>query len=382
MTVNMIPTKLSVPPPPPPPPPPQPFEIVLARKISSISGPLLRTFTVLDGDRDGIVTKNDMKIGIQNIFNIDLQDDQIAMMFLRSVYITNLLDKGSSTEDLNGMRFQGFAKYIENTADSHTLSSDSMNGAGGFTSGRNLSIKSTKSLAAKRKELRRVVLNVIQQNARSAGDGGMAATYIFLGMDSLRNNRISREEFRLWLSSKMGLKLSKEELKLVLGEFWKEEEGEGGGLTFQDCVSFVECLGVECIDVQLKDKGRDEVLYQTQHSMHNLSNEKRQGCDNTQQECFTAEPPIEFLCILSESDIEVIRKFRNALHSKQQFQKDLFNELTKSQSHHVTAAELKVGMIGHGIMVSDDQIVRIIEYFGNGGRIEYFHFVKLLMEKI
>jgi len=356
----------------PPPPPAQPFEIVLARKITSKGGPLLRTFTALDGDNDGIVSKTDLRIGIQNLFNIDLQDDQIDIMFLRFVYINNLMAKGSSDEELSGMRYQGFVNYVDKTADSHTLSSDSMNGAAGFTSGRNLSINSTQSAAARRMDLRKTVLHAIQQNAQCAGDGGMAATYIFLGMDSLRNNRISREEFGSWLRNKMGLKLSDEELRLVLGEFWKEELTCDDGLTFRECVSFVECLTLECMDVQSKDENRES-----------WNDSSHKGDDNIEDNINAHVKPLECHPTLMESDKEVVMKLREALHSDQQFQKDLFNELTKSQSNYLTEAELMVGINGHGIKASTDQVSRITKYFGNiEGHIEHFHFVKLLMGKI
>lgn len=360
------------------PPPPQPFEIVLARKISSKGGHLLRTFTSLDEDKDGILNKTDLKIGLQNLFNIDLRDDQINTIFLRFALINNLTEKGSSDEELNGMRFQAFVKYIEDTADSNAVSTDNLHGAAGFAAGKNLTITTPQSLVAKRKELRKIVYNVIQQNARSAGDGGMAATYIFLGMDSLRNNRISKCEFVQWLRTKMGLNLSDDEFKLVIGNFWKEEATGGNGLTFQECVSFVECL-------ELESEGRDENFNPTQEPFCKelIESTKRQGHGDFQEEVSMPEILLESHSSLVESDIEVITQFRATLHSEEKPMKDLFTELTKSQSHYFTEAELKVGMNRHGIKVSDDQLDHVTKYFGNDdGQFEFFHFVKLFMEKI
>jgi len=376
MTEHSLPDKLSGP------PPTQPFEIVLARKISTKGGPLLRTFTALDEDKDGIVNKTDLQIGLQNLFNIDLRDDQINTIFLRFAFINNLSEKGSNHE-LNGMHFPGFVKYIENTADSHTISTDNMNGAAGFTAGINQNIISPQSVAAKRKELCKLVYNGIQQNAQSAGDGGMAATYIFLSMDSLKNNRISKDEFGRWLRNRMGLNLSDDELNSVLGDFWNKEVTGGDGFTFQQCVSFVEYLRLECMDGQLKDEGRDEHYKPTQKHFFKESNEsmKREDSVHVQKEVHVREILAE-ACTLVESDIEVINQFRESLHSEQKLQKDLFQELTKYQSYYFTEVELKVGINRRGINVSDDQVVRIMKYFGNDeGQIEFFHFVKLLMEK-
>jgi len=377
MAEHSLPDKLSCP------PPTQPFEIVLARKISTKGGPLLRTFTALDEDKDGIVNKTDLQIGLQNLFNIDLRDEQINMIFLRFAFINNLSEKGSNHE-LNGMHFPGFAKYIEITADSHTISTDNMNGAAGFTAGLNQSIISPQSVAAKRKELCKLVYNVIQQNAQSAGDGGMAATYIFLGMDSLRNNRISKDEFGSWLRNRMGLNLSDDELNAVLGDFWNKQVTGGDGITFQQCISFVEYLRLEGMDGQLKDECRDERYKPTQKHLFEESNEsmKREDLDDFQIDGNVRETLTED-CTLVESDIEVVNQFRESLHSELKVQKDLFQELTKHQSYYFTEVELKIGINRRGINVSDDQVVRIIKFFGNDeGQIEYFHFVKLLMEKI
>lgn len=42
------------------------------------------------------MNETDLQIGLQNLFNIDLRDEQINMIFLRFAFINNLSEKGSN----------------------------------------------------------------------------------------------------------------------------------------------------------------------------------------------------------------------------------------------------------------------------------------------
>jgi Ca2+-binding EF-hand superfamily protein len=59
----------------------QPFEIAVARKLEARSNSLLDTFLHLDTDGDGLVTRNDLKAALHNLWGIDLSKDEMNAFF-------------------------------------------------------------------------------------------------------------------------------------------------------------------------------------------------------------------------------------------------------------------------------------------------------------
>jgi len=367
-------------------PAPQSFEVALCRKILSQTKPLLHTFLAIDEDNDGTISKIDLANGLHNIFGIDLENEEIDIIFLRFASLTNLNREVLQNEENEGMRFKGFAKYVQSTADSAARAS-LVYGAAGISAGKKEYIKTVQSKSARRKELRQLIYNLIHQHAPSASDGGMAATYIFLGMDRLRDNQIRLEEFRLWINSKMALELSVEEMKLVMGGYWVEVEDSDEGLSFQECVAFVEGLAKECMrKSSYKEEGRDEPVKQRHKPFSSkLIDEVPKRDENDENETGLEEEEVylEGDLQLRPRDKEAIIKYRGLLHPELQVLKNLFKNMTKSNPQYFTGAELKAAMEKCGLKISDDQIIRIMKHFGNDkGEMEFFNFVKLLTRKL
>jgi len=317
---------------------PKPFEVALCRKIKAQRKPLLQTFYAIDEDNDGIVTKTDMKNGLNNLFNIDLDNEQIDIIFLRFASLNNSNVAQSQTRK-EGMRFQGFARYVTDTADSATMSSSLCYGSVGMSAGKH--VKSLQSVEARTKDIRRLVYGLIQQNAQSASDGGMAATSIFLSMDCRRDNQVSKEEFRLWLNSRRGSNFSEEEMKLLLGNFWKDKSEFA--FSFQECVKFVEFLARECSNNSFEKEHREEELQdQTFKSADEIigrdGNDDSDGGKEEMQRC------LEGNLKLSKENAEIIQKFREALNIKTHSLNNLFKTIEKKNTRYLTRFELKVAM--------------------------------------
>lgn len=204
--------------------PPQNFEISLARKIKSVSKSLLITFQKLDIDRDGYVTRSDLKIALHNMFGIDLTRSQMDGIFARFAYFEK--DHRDSVENKatnsrHGIRYTEFVEYIRQTAEwssnnhvseyGSTLQLKSNDQAGQKTAMYSISPPSN----AVTSELKRALGRLLRQQTGL----DMKNTHLFMGMDFQRNSRVSPDEFQRW-TNRLGLILTKEEVKKLLGEHY------------------------------------------------------------------------------------------------------------------------------------------------------------------
>ena len=210
-------------------PSPKLYEVALARKIQSYSSSsLVPTFRRIDVDSDGYISKLDLKNALHNMWGIDLTDSQIDYIFYRTASFDEGHRDSLSPTKYNRISYREFVKYIQNTAESTNFSSSQVYGAN-LHNGKPPEPPSTKmysdtpqSCAARAKELRKAIFNLMTQHAPSNSAGGMAETHLFLQMDIRRNNHINPDEFRAW-TNKLGLTLSREDVKMVWGKYWNEK---------------------------------------------------------------------------------------------------------------------------------------------------------------
>lgn len=333
------------------PPPPEPFEVAISTKITTSRKPLLQTFVRIDEDEDGLISKKDLKNALNNMYEMALDDDQIDVMFRRSQFFSErrILRQGSdsSTEEERDEKneqlisFPVFQEYMKSTADgSDSVSPTKMYGSTinikvGFRTDAKLPwMDDRRSVVAKKKDLRNLVLETIQQSIPSESVG-MATTHTFLEMDTLRNNQVTKSEFISWLRVEKGLELDEEEVKLVLGEWQKEE-----GLTLQEYGFFVTCLENKCTDTE---------------KIKQLTENQR---------------PDEAPLVRDDdgkSDTELIWALRGYFHGVGKSFMQGFHELDKSDGKTISSSEVSDGLRTAGLVVTHARSKELMKGFVKPG---------------
>lgn len=259
-------------------PEPEGFEVALSRKIAARSANLLRTVKGLDEDNDGYLSKKDLQDTLRDFFGVHLDTHQIDSIFARASMFRS--SEGSEVESRNDeekyeelITFTMFQKYVMHTSSDSQhppsrMFESNMSIKAAVKTDRNENSKDKRSVAARTKYLKSLVQRAIQQSVPS-GNFGMAASSIFLQMDTERNNDVTHAEFQHWIENKHGIHLTDEEMKLVFCKWVKDE-----GLTLQEFTYFMECFLSEypvscacddCGDTQLSFKQRaDRNVYSNQ----------------------------------------------------------------------------------------------------------------------
>ena len=229
-------------------PPAQPYEIAIARKIKAQTLPILQIFKKFDQDDDDRVSKKDFSDTLKQ-WEMELKEDQINYIFERSAFFAPFNVKEIRRNDpspdclyFEKMGFQEFSKYVEDTANTLISTASSLFGASDIalspqrenTKGK--VAEERRSAVARARSLRRMVYKQIRESIPLDH-----TTKVFLQMDTLRNNQVTGKEFQEWLKKKNGLDFSDEEMKLIRGD-WKKDEG----LSLQEFDFFINCFYQEC----------------------------------------------------------------------------------------------------------------------------------------
>lgn len=232
------------------------YEIVLARKILARSKSLFNSFQRLDYDGDGSISKHDLIISLHEMYGIHLDDNQIETIFQRALELYSSVhhmnptpeDKGKeplespsskrpSPESELIMTFPMFQMYIEQTANVLSPSSKINSSEKDLSKETLYKFPSQKkSLAAKSKYLRSLVLQLIEQSTPT-GNMSAAATRVFLEMNTSRSNRVTKKQFKDWLENVHGIYFDEEEINILMTP-WKKEEG----LSPKEFAYFLSCL--------------------------------------------------------------------------------------------------------------------------------------------
>ena len=228
--------------------PAQPYEVAIARKIKAQTLPMLRIFKKFDQDDDDRVSKKDFSDTLKQ-WEMELKEDQINYIFERSAFfapanVKEIRRYNPSPDSLyfEKMGYQEFSKYVEDTANTLISTASSLFGASEIAlspqreNSKGKVAEERRSVVARARSLR---LMVHKQIRESIPQDHIATA--FLQMDTLRNNQVTGEEFQEWLKKKNGLDFSDEEMKLIRGD-WRKDEG----LSLQEFDFFVNCLHREC----------------------------------------------------------------------------------------------------------------------------------------
>jgi len=337
-------------------PSPLPFEVALAIKIKGRRMSPTHTFIRLDEDEDGLISKKDLQDSLGEVFGMGLSYGQIEALFNRACFFrsTNMRvvesrnDPQASGE--NGIDFSTFQKYIEHTAMDTSSPTSTMYGSYGIAAtvkkNKNGPRKNTRSVFAKTKVLRSLVLRLLEQSATT---DGMAATQSFLEIDASRNNHITRGQFMEWLEDGHGVILTEEELSMVLGE-WQDEEV----LTMTEFTHFVDSLKVNT-GKRTSTSPNEQILKDTfihPQQMNLLDNDK--------------------------SDNELIWAFLNHFRAIGKTLVQGFHHLDETDSKNLSAAEISKGFKKAGLNVSRERSRDLINGFITRGRLDKPGFVRMM----
>ena len=349
-------------------PEPDGFEVVLSRKIGASTSSLFHIFKSLDRDDDGHLSKTDLQDNLSTLFGVNLDAKQVDSIFEKVSLLGNNpsgSDEESKTDqhyshdhgkDL--ITFKKFQMYIL-YAQSGSLYPPSQMFASNMTKNAPLKIERAssddkKSIAARRKKLRSTVLKAIRQGHQS-DNFGMAASSLFLQIDTRRNSLVSHNEFRSWLADKQGIQLSENELKLVLGAWVKDE-----GLTLKEFTYFVDCLLSECGNNGCSCERHDE----NELSLNQRANTDRITTTDNHDE---------------KSDKELIWALLNHFREMGKSYSQAFAMLNVQGNRRLTPSEISMGIKGAGLNVTSKRSRDLLRRFsGLDGGIDIAGFVRMM----
>ncbi len=341
-------------------PPPLNFEVALARKIKAQRTPILQIFARLDEDGDGYLSTTDLKNGLHHLFDMEVNDKQIAAIFSRAAYF---LPKHKTDQDAALMTTPMFLRYVDCTAESTIVPSSTIH------TGSSIVLKAAiktrnyvehpmhKSEVYRSRHLRALVLQLISQNI-STSRSNAVNTQSFLNMDTNRNNEITREEFRSWLKQK-GLDLTDEDMKLLFGKWQK-----GEGLSVKEFGVFVETLASDLVAISKNPnitEGADEL------DLSVLSINQRDGDE------------IENHDDSHMSDVELIWAFLNHFRDLKKSYIQGFHYLDKDDNKYLTAREIRAGLEECGLNVSTERCNELMaSIVSAGGKMDKPSFVRFI----
>jgi Ca2+-binding EF-hand superfamily protein len=335
------------------------YEIVISRKIKMQKLPMLQIFMRIDGDGDGKVSKKDLFVALQDLWEIKLTDEQIDHIFQRSALLapdtvkeSRQLDNSPGSIHFEKMGYQEFSNYVQVTSGSRASSSSAQFGAAHIASSperkslKGQHVESRQAESSRAEELRKIVSNKIQQSI-PATESCTGTTFSFLQMDTLRSNEITGAEFEDWLKRKNGLQFSDEEMKLVRGKWQKTE-----GLTLQEFDYFIHSLE--------KESRTDEPITKM---VQRLSINQRDPAENEN-------------CDL-KSDEELIWAFLNHFRVNGTTLTAGFHKLDYSNSSGLSAQDIRQGLKETGVNVSLQRSKLLTNKFvSTGGRMSKTGFVR------
>ncbi len=349
--------------------PPQNFEVSLARKIKSISKNLLITFQKLDVDRDGYVTRSDLKIALHNMFGIDLTRSQMDGIFARFAYFEK--DHRDSvenkvTDSRHGIRYTEFVEYIRQTAEwssnnhvseyGSTLQLKSNDQAGQKTAMYSISPPPN----AVTSDLRRALGRLLRQQTGL----DMKNTHLFMGMDFQRNSRVSPDEFQQW-TNRLGLILTKEQVKKLLGEHYDP------WMEMSVFVALVEELkNYNSVDIG-HDPGWNNIPSKNHSNQQSgLENEARQSLVKCIRKCADD----------AKTDKMIVKIVGNQLYQKKQRVLDAFRSIDLDGSGKLNLKEFRMAMQQYGLDLSEERVKSLMDKFDEDGdgKLDKHEFVRFI----
>lgn len=400
----------------PSPPAPSPHEIALAKSLRSHSLSLHKTFLSLDVDRDGYVTRSDLRAALHNALGVDLSREQMDAIFARFAYFEEdhrdeapgdegdgeRASEGSGDAGCasgrrgsqasstcsasgrrvhHGIRYAEFVRYIEATLLSSTSSSASYGSTLELASPRSEPYSPRPQLIAVKtppdvtqKQLRQSLARIMRQRTKSGGSGGKGGkkAQLFLEMDTHRSGRVTVEEFREW-SANNGLELDDEQARSVLVEHYDPDRG----------IDFIEFSR----NIEELDGGGDPMPWEVQEDGADAA-QRRAGLEagtRAQAEADDiarkrVEEALRACVDDAMSDRQLVQNLSEQIWTKRTRLIDAFKKFDKNKDGKLTAGELKAALGEAGMVVSEERAESLVKKFDRDGdgRLNRGDFVRLI----
>ena len=341
-------------------PPAQRYEIAIARKMKEKQLSKDRIFRQFDCDNDGRISKSDFRNTLQFLFKMELSDEQADHIFKRSSYFapssvkeSRLNDSSPDSQDYEKMGFQEFSKYVETTAfamvSTPPINTDTPHIASPSPIPNHSTPLRRKIVEDKATQLKRKVIEKIQQIVPGDLSTEEGNTLSFLQMDTSKDNQVTGKEFEDWLRIRNKLDFSDEEMTLIRGE-WRKEEA----LSLQEFNSFLKCMNYECME----DDSSIEIF------------EKLTENQNPLQEIENGD---------SKRDDALIWSFLNYFRGKNKTFTQAFDILDVTHSKALSAQDVQRGLKHSGVILSIERIRQLTKkYVDVGGRMSRPGFVRMM----
>eukprot|EP00566_Odontella_aurita_P005577 CAMPEP_0113597898 /NCGR_PEP_ID=MMETSP0015_2-20120614/41271_1 /TAXON_ID=2838 /ORGANISM="Odontella" /LENGTH=568 /DNA_ID=CAMNT_0000505823 /DNA_START=216 /DNA_END=1922 /DNA_ORIENTATION=- /assembly_acc=CAM_ASM_000160 len=402
------------------PPLPSAHEIALAKSLRSHSLSLHRTFLNLDVDRDGYVTRSDLRAALHNALGVDLSSSQMDAIFARFAFFEDdhrdEVDSGEDDDGENdgaagaggsrrgshgsssafstssssrggrrrrgvhhGIRYAEFVRYIEATLRSSTSSSAAYGSTLSLASRPAERYSPRPQMIAvepppdvSQQQLRKSLARIMRQKTKSGGGNKGKNVQLFLEMNTHRDGHVTVEEFREWASNN-GLELDERQVLSILGEHYdaargidlKEFSKQIDGLNSGDgeSISWEELDGDE-------EERRERGLEAGKRAQAEADEIARRQMEEALKACVDD----------AMSDRELVVKLSEKLWTRRTRLVDAFKKFDLDKDGKLTARELMAALKEAGMVVSEERAESLVKKFDRDGdgRLNRGDFVRLI----
>jgi Ca2+-binding EF-hand superfamily protein len=357
----------------------------VARKLKNrSSSTLMDTFLKLDLDRDGYVTRSDLKKSLHNILGIDLTKEQMNAIFARFSYFDEsmidddnpLLSPQKAAGKHHGIRYADFVKYIHDTALDMPVASDDYGSSLQLQASNDPHIASfVPPKDAVTYDLRRALNRKLMEHVSKRGGGGNGVdAQLFLSMDTNRSGKVSPEEFQKWLAG-VGMDLTEQQCKIILGKHYHP-----AGIDLREFVQMIDSIS-ESSHAEVKPMSWESI--DKQHIRGRKLVKKKNGEDNNAEAALSTQllaDAVKLCADDSESDQTLIQSIAQRIFSKRYTMLKAFDKLDRDQDGTLSPEELRNALSKGGLEVSDERARSLVSKFGrdNNGKLNMSDFVVML----
>lgn len=352
-----------------------PLQVLISRKLEARFTSLHDTFLRMDVDGDGFISITDMQKGLYQILGMEVTNAQVNALFDQYPHTTRETNENDDNDgpqkNRKVIRYEEFVRHLYHTANDYTHSSSSDFSVTsafdlkGDSEDMNDDMVDLVGNVAKLDAIRapfgsvpKEILSALRRKmiTRSSNKSGTRETRLFLEMDDDRSGKISPEEFQLW-ATKMGLILTDEQCKSILGKHYHPDDGIDlpEFMQFMDSLENADSLG-DSSPLAWESPNSDEM-------------KKRRLTAKAVAECTTLALNEAFSkCVDDDkSDHDIIEAFTSQLHAKQISLIKEFENADKDNNGKLDASELQLAFFKSDLFLSLKRTKKLIEKFDRHG---------------
>jgi len=270
------------------------------------------------------------------------------------VYFRNKKEEVTEEEEIVGIRFKNFLQYLNHMAKSATSA------ASDYGSGLELTPSQSPPSEAPKEDSQ--ILSLLKRKllTRTSSFRELKHTSLFLHMDTDHSGKLTPNKFRQWLES-VGLQLTEEQCKRVLGEHYREEED--GGIDFREFIRMIDDWDDPTVYREPPDPNEAEAPKNNRSCIDKNVSLAQLNIDDT------------------KTDQEILHIVSQHLFSKRKKLVDAFNDFDVNQEGKLNAQQLQMALDRAGYLhVSPHRLSSLVHKFDfdGDGKLSKSDFVRMI----